>query len=62
MPLRHLVRRLAVRLRRFLRETDALDERLNAAKHDPAVHMDADIERLRDAGSMNVFGGPGQTS
>jgi hypothetical protein len=53
MRLRHFVRRVIVGVRRFLRDTGAMDRRLDAAKHDPAVHMDADIERLRDDGHMN---------
>ncbi len=55
MPFRHLLRHLAIRLRRFFRDTSAMDRRLNAAKHDPSVHMDADIERLRDNGRINPF-------
>lgn len=53
MRLRHHFRRVLIRIRRFWRDTSAMDQRLNDAKHDPAVHMDADIERLRDSGKMN---------
>jgi len=53
MRIRHALRRLVIRVQRFFRDTSALDERLNAAKHDPAVHMDVDIERLHNDGQMN---------
>lgn len=53
MRLRHALRRLAIRVQRFFRDPSAVDPRLNAAKHDPAVHMDADYEHLRDSGRIN---------
>ncbi len=55
MRLRHALRRLTIRVQRFFRDTSAMDRRLNAAKHDPAVQMDADIEHLRDSGRINPF-------
>ena len=55
MRTHHVVRRAWIGLLRWWRDTAALDRRLNTAKHDPARHMDADYEKLRDDGRINPF-------
>jgi hypothetical protein len=55
MAPRHVLRRISLWLRRWWRDSNALDRRLNATKHDPERQMDAEYEKLQDNGRINPF-------